>query len=293
MNNPRFILYFITLGIFWGGSFLGIRFVVEGFGSNFAAFLRIFIALIFLFLVFRGRIPRIQKKYIWQVVGSGLFGMAFPWIFLFWAEKTVAPALASLINSSTSIFIVLISPFFNPKDKIPLTQWLGVLLGVAGVAIIFWPDLRHTEFTIHFFGMLAILVMAFMYAISNQWARRFSAQVDVRANAFYQLLGSAVTMLVVSLLFDKQLILPVFSYKAVVGILYLAIFSTGIAILMNYWIVKHVGGVQAGAIVFISPLVAIALDWIVLKQTLALNQLLGGVVILLAVVLVNRTARLR
>ncbi|HLD45119.1 MAG TPA: DMT family transporter, partial [bacterium] len=232
--------------------------------------------------------PKLEKKYLWQVIGAGLCGMALPWIFLFWAEKTVAPALASLINSTTTLYVVLLTPLFNPKDKITSSQWGGVLVGIVGIAIIFWPDISFTDPNKQLLSMLALLATTSLYAVANQWSRRFSHIVDNQNNAYYQMLASAVVMLMMSLLFDPAQILPTFDIKALMAVLYLGIFSTGIAILLNYWIIKNVGGVQSAAIVFLIPLVSITLDLVIIHKSLEPNQYVGGAVILLALVLLNK-----
>lgn len=288
MTKLRFSIYFTLVTLFWGGSFLGIHYAIQGFHPHFAAWLRILIGfVIFLFILsIRGR--RLQKTKYWkQSLFFGLFNMAVPWIFLFWGEKYIPPALAAIINSTVPIFVAVLTPFLTPLDFLSWGKKIGALFGFLGVAVIFYPEIRFQESNDYLWGLVAIVCMSVAYAIGILGVRKYSAQVSNDQSLFYNFLGSAIFMGVFNLLLVENWVLPEFTYKSALAVLYLGVFSTAIALILFFDMIKKVGTVQASATTYVSPLVAIFLDMMILGQGLKTNQILGGGFILLALLMIN------
>lgn len=294
MSNPIHILFFILITLFWGGSFLAIGISVERFPPFFAAFLRTFIGLIFVsvYLLLRRKEPKSAWHLRLQSMGSGLFIMGLAWVFLFWGEKYVSPALASILNGTVPIFTILLTPFITPQDKLSWNKWAGVFVGFAGVAVIFAPEIS-LGVTPHLQGLIALLMMSLCYGIGVLWTRRLSRQVDNATNLFYQSIGSALFLFLVSFVFELQHTTLHWSWSAIVSLVYLGVFSTAIAWLLFYRLVKELGSLQATAVTYCVPLVAIILDAVVLKKWIALHQAVGACIILAAVFLINRPSFLK
>lgn len=292
MTRFTFVIYFTLTTLFWGGSFLGIRYAIEGFAPNVAAFLRVFTGFVFLLIVFLFQKRKKLKHKLWlQAMGIGVFSMGIPWVLLFWGEKHVAPALAAVINSAVPLFVTIFSPIVTPEDKLSPNKWIGVSIGFIGVWVIFHPQVTMGQWTNYIQGMLAIVFMAVSYAIGILWTRRISTQMANDINLFYQLIGGGLFLLTMSFVGEGTFVLPGFTINSIYAILYLGILSTALALLMFYQIIKKVGSIQASAVTYLIPLVAIILDLIFLDKSLQLNQALGACLILGALLLINRPVK--
>ncbi len=293
------IIYFTLVSLFWGCSFLAIRIAIAEFPTSFAAFLRIAICLIFLipYLYFYNKRRKTETaknlwklpKKIWpQSMLSGLFVMAIPWILLFWGQKYVTPALAAILNSTTPIFVAVLMPLLTPQDKLSLRKWLGVIVGFMGIIIIFGPELHAKEISFHLWGLIAILFMSICYAIGTLWTRKLTKHAGVEINLFYQCLGGMLLISLYTIFFEPEPISFNVSYKAILAVIYLGIFSSALAWLMYCRILRDVGSVQAAAITFCVPVTAIILDAVFLNKIPLSHQAIGACLILLSVFIINR-----
>ncbi|MDO8527088.1 MAG: DMT family transporter [Deltaproteobacteria bacterium] len=288
MSNPIHILYFILITLFWSGSFIAIHVAVQNFPPFFSAFLRSLIAMIFMgaYLLLRKRRIRFSKNSLYSM-GAGLFTMGIAWLFLFWGELNVNPAIAAILNSTVPIFIVLLTPLLTPKDRLSWNERLGVFLGFMGILIIFAPDIS-LKANLYLYGLLAVLMMAFCYAIGVLWTRRIVHKTGNAINVFYQAFGSALFLGAVSLIFELPHQTLHWSWSGIAAIGYLGIFSSAIALLLFFHLIREIGSVTAAATTYCIPLIAILLDVVFLKKWILWNQALGASVILCSVFLINR-----
>lgn len=288
MSQLKFTIYFALTTLFWGGSFLGIHYAIQGFTTHFAVFLRILVAFVFLAPILLLRKQKLKNIHWKQGMAIGLMGIGIPWMLLFWGEQHIAPALAAVLNSTVPIFVTILTPLITPKDKNTWQKWVGVLVGFFGVGLIFYPKLSIWELNHYILGLLAIVLMSVSYAISILWTRRLGDKMPSSNLLYYQLIGAGLLMIAVNAYAGSPFVLPALSYKALLAILYLGIFSTAIAILLFIKMIKGVGSVQASAVTYLIPLVSILLDLIVLGKVLLINQAIGACLILAAIFLINR-----
>lgn len=282
------IICFVLPVIFWGGSFLAIGIAVLNLPPFFAAFIRVFIALVIMFIYLLLKERKIERPSVWlQSTGTGAFLMGIPWIFLFWGEKYVTPAMAAILNSTVPIFVVLLTPLITPYDKLSLNKWCGVLIGFVGVGIIFGPDIS-LNLSLYSKGLIAILLMAVCYAIGVLWTRRIAQKIRNPVNLFYQSLGGTMILFLTTALFELPHQKILWSFQAFTALLYLGVCSTAIAWIFFFQLVKEVGSIQASATVYVVPLVAMVLDFFFWDKWIYFYQGVGAAIILLAVFLIHR-----
>lgn len=288
-----YIFSFILLALFWGGSFLGIGIAVKQLPPFFAAFFRVLVAFVCIVGYLLIKKQKIAKPKVWlQSMGTGAFSMGIPWLFLFWGEKHIQPALAAILNSTVPIFAVLLTPWLTPADKLSRNKWVGVLIGFAGVSLIFGPEITLGP-SLSFQGMIAILLMAVCYAIGLLWMRRIAPAINSSLSLFYQTLSGGLILLTFTTLFELPHQAIVFSWPASLALLYLGIFSTAIAWLFFFRLVKEVGSIPAAAVTYLIPLVALILDFFFWDKWITLHQAIGACIILLGVFLIHRPEQTR
>lgn len=288
MSNPIHILSFFLLALFWGGSFISIGIAVKQLPPFFAAFIRVFICFLLMLFYLLAKERKLERPKVWlESMGTGAFLMGIPWIFLFWGEKVVTPAMAAILNGTVPIFTTLFMPWITPKERPGLNKWLGVLVGFIGLGIIFGPEISF-DLTRHLQGLIAILLMAICYAIGVLWTRRIAQKVRNSVNLFYQSFCGSLILLLSTALFELPHQSIAWSWPAFFALMYLGVFSTAIAWLLFFKLVKEVGSVQATAVTYCVPLIALILDFFFWDKWIALHQAVGACIILLGVFLINR-----
>jgi drug/metabolite transporter (DMT)-like permease len=289
-NKVNYVL-FVLLALFWSGSFLGIKITIEHCPPIFSAMVRIAISFVLLTIIFISmRKPlQVSSALRWRLWLAGLFTQALPFILLFYGEQFIAPALASIINSTVSLWAFLITIFIL-RDKVALTysRAMGLMIGLGGVSMIFWPQI-HDGMHTALFGLLAVLGMAFLYAIGSLLTKRlFSGKINLYANLWHQHCGSLTFLLLMSLCFEHWPSIHILmNVHLAAAFLYLGLFSTAIAWIIYFHLIRAWDPVRASSVMYAVPLLSIMWDYLFLHLLPGWNEFVGAVLILLGVTLIQ------
>jgi drug/metabolite transporter (DMT)-like permease len=131
------VLAFIAVYIFWGGTYLGMKFALVSFTPALMAGIRHMSAGLILFTV--GRIRRDPLPTIKEVKNAAVVGVLLLLIgngLVAWSEQRVPSAIASLMVASVPLWIALMNWRFGEKKQPSILQMTGILLGIFGIAIL-------------------------------------------------------------------------------------------------------------------------------------------------------------
>jgi drug/metabolite transporter (DMT)-like permease len=287
-------LYFLILGVFWSFSFLAIKISVTVLPALLAAFVRVLIAGITLSLLFLAQRQNLRTPWasLWRLWGVGVLLQGLPFALLFWGECYVSPALASIINSTVSIWALVFGiVIFRDYSQATWAKMLGLLFGMIGVGCIFMPLLGGGTGQ-HLMGVIAILVMAMSYgfgALLNQRFCKSSYRVSFQVGLWHQHCGSLLFLTIVMLAFGHHTDFePLFQgFRVWIALLYLGVFSTAIAWMIYYRLIVEWGAVRASSVMFFVPILTILWDRIFMEIRPNVQDILGVVFILLGVALIQ------
>jgi drug/metabolite transporter (DMT)-like permease len=285
-------LFFLLLSLFWGLSFIAIRFSVEEIPPFGAAGLRVLIATaVFAGLIALKRIPlRASRSLVIQVGSIGILNFAVPWACLFWGEKYVSPSLASILNSTVPIWVLCLSWWLLAEERATWLKVSGVGLGFVGILIIFSPALRHEGMARNSLaGMIAIVVMAVSYSLAAITMKRVLRAMDIRWNLTLQGLVGFSALLALSFLTEGTGWLADLggSPKAVGSLVYLAVFSMALAWLLYAHLLKTWGVLRSSAVTYLVPVVSILVDWLYYGMWPRPHVLGGAALIIGGIALIN------
>ena len=175
--NPLQWGLLIILSIFWGGSFLFVGIAVEDFQPFTIAFLRVLIASLILWLaiiISSIKIPKTAS--IWcSFFIMGTINSAIPFSLIAWGQSNIPSGLASILIATTPLITVIGAHFYTTDEKITANRLIGILMGFVGVIVLLGPDLLG-QIGKNFFGQLAIILAAILYALASIYGRRYSKQ---------------------------------------------------------------------------------------------------------------------
>lgn len=298
------LLFFALLAIFWGGSFVAIKFAIAVLPPFLAGALRSLAALTLLSAIFlvQGRkftVPRDLRSRVWI---AGLFAQGIPFSLLFWGERSISPGLAGILNGTTPLWTLVLGAYFaQEKESFTAKKIGGLLLGLGGVILIFLPELRGGSGAEEsdFWGTLAVTGMAICYAVGTLLNRRLLSgttrfKVDFHANIFQHALISFAYLFVISLLSEGLPSLRTDAaggttelLRAAIAITYLGWCSTALAFLMFFRLVAQWGAVRASSVNYLLPAMAILISYLFYGKLPEAHQLAGSVLILAGVLLVQ------
>jgi drug/metabolite transporter (DMT)-like permease len=123
--------------------------------------------------------------------------------------------------------------------------------------------------------------------LANVVAKRYASQIDPAANVLVQAVVGAFVLLSVAALSERNAALR-FTSIAIAATLYLGIVGSALAFVGLYWLLTKSSATNVSLFSFLTPIIAVILGRIILKETLDPNVGLGTVLILAGVYLTIR-----
>ena len=281
------------LALIWGVSFLLIKVAVHDMSPAVLLLLRAASGLLALAVIVKamGR-PLLGEG--WKTrLGSFAFmaitNAIVPWIAIAWGEERISSGLASILNSTTTLWTAVLIYWAMPSERPSIVNYGGVVIGLAGVVILVLPDLSRHGVSANFFGTLAVLVASLSYALNAIYQRTRMRKVSLFDISIGQLAAATV--------FAVPLALPSLSSVHIAPVSLFAVLAlgaggTGIAYLLYYYVMNTLGAVRASGVTLLVPVTAVFWGALLLNETVNLPMVIGMVVILAGIVLTNlRNAR--
>ncbi len=281
-------LLLILLSVLWGGSFFFIGVAVQALPAFTIVAVRVGLAMLVLLAVLRVmQIALPVDGRLWLAfLGMGLLNNVVPFTLFVWAQAQVPSGLASILNATTPISTALVAHAFTTDEKLTPNRLLGVLLGLAGVAVMLGPDLL-AGLGDNLLAQGACLLATLSYAFAGVYGRRFRRLgVAPLVTATGQLTVSAALMLPLALLIDRPWLLPLPGWQVIAALIGLAVLSTALAYVIFFRIMTTAGS-NVNLVTLLVPVSAILLGVLVLGETLLPRHLIGFGVIALGLAAID------
>lgn len=276
---------FVVVCLIWGSTWLAIKLGLETVPPFLAAGLRFLLASIVLGgLVFlrNERLPR-ERGFRALVVFISLTSFSIPFALVYWGQHLIPSALASILFATFPFFVAVFSHIVLPNERISGPKMLGVLLGFIGVYVIFSSELSLGA-GLAFGGMVAIVASSLIQAISLVFLKKHGESYSTLSINFVSIGMSAVLLLCTSVVVEDYTNV-VFTPKAILSLLFLAIFGTVVTFVTYFWMIKHVQAVLLSMTSFVTPIIAVVLGALVMHEQLA-PQIVSGAALVLGGILV-------
>ncbi len=279
-----------VLALLWGSSYLFIKLALAEIPPLTLIASRVSIAAVFLLIVvsLRGeRLPREPATWHRLLVQAFLNSIG-AWTILAWGQQYVDSGLASVLNSTSPIFVFFITFLFTRHEPTGARKLAGACLGLAGVVMIVGVDAldglgRQVA------GQLAAVTGAVLYAGAAIHGKKFS-DLPATVTAAGTMIWAAVCLLPLSLIVDRPWTLAP-SFDALMAAGALAVFSTGVALFIYFRLVKTLGSMGVASQAYLRAGIGVILGVIVLGETIPPVVGLGLLAAILGVAAINIPAR--
>lgn len=294
-HRLQVILSFALVYVFWGSTYLAIGICDnERLPPAVMCAMRFLIAgpLMLAGCAVMGRKIRITWNEALRLAAIGCLLLVGANGGLAWAEQFVPTGLAALIVAITPIWFLVLEVFVFRGDRLSRRGLLGLLLGITGIAILFWPEFQHrnTLGTMQLVGSITLLFSSMSWAIGSVFSRKWQMKVDPFTATGWEMTFAAIGNTIVAVV-TGQVHRIVLTRRALIAVLYLVVFGSWVGYSAYIWLLKHVPTPKVATYAYVNPLVAVFLGWLVLKERFDAFMLAGTVVIVAAVALVT-TARI-
>jgi drug/metabolite transporter (DMT)-like permease len=273
----------------WGPSYLFIKLGITDIPPLTLVFLRLAIASAILYVLCRiQKLPIFEWKYPWrQFVFLGVMLNALPFFLISFGELYITSSLAGILNSLTLIFTAIFSHFFGSQERLTKNKIFGIILGLAGLGVIYLPLVLQEGVRSNIGALLVILACLF-YGIGTVYARaRLKKNIPSLIVLTAQLGVATLILIPFSLLIDHPFALPFPSYQAIIGALGLGVIGTAAGFFFYYKAIQFAGATYASFSVLMVPILAMGFGSFFLDENLTWNLYIGTLLILVGVVAVN------
>lgn len=281
------MLGFLCIYILWGSTYLAIRYGVATIPPFLMGGVRFLIAGTALYGWSRLRGAAKPQREHWKnaaIVGALLLLVGNGAVA--WAEQRVDSGMTSLLVATVPLWLVL-AEVFQGRRPAPL-QWLGVGVGLVGVAILVMPGEGPTA-PIDRAGAAVLMIGSMSWTIGSLFSRTARLASPASMASGMQMLCGGVFMMLASLLRGEWLGLELSSIsgKSVFALFYLVIFGSIIGFSTYMWLLKVARPAAVGTYAYVNPLVAVLLGVLVAGEKLPPSATLAMVVILASVAIVS------
>jgi drug/metabolite transporter (DMT)-like permease len=273
------------LAALWGGAFVFLRVAAPVLGPVWTAEFRVLLGGLALLAWFRltgfdAGLRRHARFYL--LIGS--VNIAVPFALYSYAAMHAPASLLSIVNATAPIFGLAWSALFR-DERVTLRKATGLIVGVAGVALIVRPPDGAPEPQLGW-ALAAALTACCAYGVTGVLMKRFASGASPRGMAVGNQLAAALVLLP---------LLPVLPPLAtptplvIANLLALALLASGVAFLLYFRLIVDIGATRALTVTYLIPLFGVLWGWIFLGETLPAAALAGGALILAGTVLVTRS----
>jgi drug/metabolite transporter (DMT)-like permease len=274
------------LAFLWGTSYIFIKIALTDIPPVTLIAVRVVIAALVLssLVAFLGqRWPRGPSRWA-RLMIQAFCNSIGAWTILAWGQQHVDAALASVLNSTSPIFAVLLTLALSGRRAVPALQGAGVVIGILGVVLVVGPDALG-GLGQGLAGQLACLVGAALYAVAAIHGRYF-ADLPPIVTAAATMACASLVLVPAALVVDRPRTLSP-GAEAVSAALALGLFSTALAMVIYFRLVRTLGSIGVASQSYLRAGVGVVLGVTFLGEVLSIHVLLGILTALAGVVLIN------
>lgn len=280
---------FIFLGFFWGSSYFWIKLGVETIPPLTLIALRLFFGFLVLAAVVavaREPLPRSARQYGHLLVMS-VINIVLPFFLITWGEQSPSmdSALASILNATVPLFVLVIAPLFLPDERITLPRVLGLIIGFLGVVMLFAPSLVNLADN-DFLAEGALIGSSISYALGNIYAKQKVKSLRPMIPALFQVTFALIISTILALAFEQPIVRVSPAPIAWVAVVWLGVFGSGLAYLGYFRVLREWGATRTALVAYLLPVFGIAMGTL-RGEAVTLERVAGTALIIAGVALVN------
>lgn len=292
INTNLELALLLALATLWGASYAFIKIGVGTIPPVTLIAARTLIAGGILLLVIRSRglsLPKdaaTWRRFLFQACLNSVI----PFTLIAWAERTVDAGLATILNSTSPIFVFLLTAVITRHEAVTSRKLLGVVAGIAGTCLIIGVQ-AFDGLGQELWAQLAIVAATVCYAGAAIFGRGFKGLDPIMPAAGSLMCGAAI-LIPISLVVDRPWTLTP-SPESVFALLGLSVFSTALAFVIYFRLVQTLGSVGTTAQAYLRVPIGVAIGVVFLGESLTSTAWAGLVCVILGVAAMTIPARKR
>ena len=282
-------IFLVVLALIWASAFFNIKIATYSYGPVTIAFLRILlgaIPVVGLCFFKKIKIEAFSKDWYW-FAAIGIINLVIPFFLIAYGVQKVQSNLAAILMASTPLSATVLAHFFTNNEKINFIKVLGVLIGFSGIVFLFSDNILINENNI--ISALLILGGSTFYVIGGLLTLKVSNKKNENVTASI-LIWATIFLLPITAYTEQPWNLNP-RLDSTISLIYLGIFSTGLAWLMRFRILKNNGLVFQAQVAYLIPIFGIILGYIFLNEIITPKVIVAVAAVVLGIYFVRRSIK--
>lgn len=226
-----------------------------------------------------------MRSVIGKLFVQACVACVIPYTLIAYGQQWVASASAAILNSSTPLFVCLVSVAWTHHEPVTWQRLCGIAIGMAGVVLLtgmsaFTGIAQETE------GALAILLATVSSAVSVIYGRRF-AGIAPEFVAAGMLTWAAVILVPLALLLETPWMTNP-STASLVALVVNAIAATAFGFVIYFRLIRTIGTMSTASVGYLKPAMGVIIGVVLLQEILTWLHIVGLFAILAGVAAINQ-----
>lgn len=283
-HGTNVVVALAVVYVIWGSTYLAIEVAIRSLPPMLMLAARFLIAGTVLFIVAERRGDRTGDRVTLRQVGQSIVTGGTLLVggtgMLVASQTFISSGLTALLGATVPLFLALFARgVFG--ERLSGRAWLGLLVGLIGIGLLVDPAGGQLG------GILLALAGAAAWAAGSLRSRVADAPRRPMVAASLEMLGASGLFLVLAFVLDE---LDGFSPVAVpaeawAALAYLVVAGSLVAYSAYSWLTRNADTQLVSTFAYINPVVAVALGWLILGETVGTRTLLSGAIVLISVLL--------
>lgn len=274
------------LALLWGSSYLFLKVAVAEIPPVTLIALRVAGAALFLLIIMAFRNERLPREgRTWRMLLlQAVFNSIGAWTILAWGQQFVDAGLASVLNSTSPIFVFLFTALVTRHEALGGRKLLGACVGLIGVVLIVGLDaLRGLGDQVA--GQTACLISAMLHAGAAIHGKRFG-DISAIATAAGTMVCAALVLVPMAFFVERPWTLSP-SNAAIGATVILSIACTGVALLIYFRLVRTLGSMGVASQSYLRAGIGVVLGLVFLGESVSYPVGAGLLTAIIGVALIN------
>ncbi|MDP3317588.1 MAG: EamA family transporter, partial [Bosea sp. (in: a-proteobacteria)] len=213
-----------------------------------------------------------------------------PFTLIAWAERSIEAGLATILSSTSPIFVVVLGLLAGTGERLSPIRLAGIAAGLAGTLLIVGAE-AIAGWGTDLAAQLALVAASLCYGGAALFGRHFKGQDPIMPAAGSLICGAAL-LIPLSLVVDRPWTLAP-SAASIQALLALSVFSTALAFVIYFRLIARLGSVATTSVAYLRVPIGVLIGMVFLGESLAPTAWLGLVLIVFGVLAMTLPARKR
>ena len=206
-----------------------------------------------------------------------------------WGVKYISAGLGSIIGAIFPLWIVIIG--LLRSEKIPAKAIVGIVLGFAGICVIFYDHLQDFLNPDFSFGILISLGATWAWAFGTLYTKAQATSFNPYFSLGLQMVISGLLLYGTTIATGVAVPIAHIAWQSWAAMGYLAVFGSVLSFIAYLYALQNLPTQQASIYAYINPIVAVILGSIIFDEKLTVFIAIGGAIVLAGVYMVNQVYR--